>query len=122
MQFAVPSRAGRKSKDQLPDVICTQEYAVKIEEEYSINTTVELKGKLAVFCIYVTQCELYSQESSYSQDGHFLRLQLKTDEFHRRNFVRKNAALKCQVETLAKELDEKRRCTGSLQPAGALKT
>ena len=63
-----PSRAGRKSKDQLPDVICTQEYAVKIEEEYSINTTVELKGKLAVFCIYVTQCELYSQESSYEQD------------------------------------------------------
>ena len=36
---------GRKSKNQLPDVVCTQEYAEKIAE-YSKKPTIELKRKL----------------------------------------------------------------------------
>ena len=63
---------GRKSKDQLPDVICTQEYAEKIAEEYlkKNNCRAERKSSLCkgIVDFYVVQCERYSQDSSYEQD------------------------------------------------------
>ena len=109
---------GRKSKDQLPDVICTQEYAEKIAEEYSKKPTVELKRKLK--CARRLLSSTSSNVNCTPRKAPASRTPLPSPPVKKRRISseklqEENATLKCQVETLTKELEEKRRCIDSLQ-------
>jgi hypothetical protein len=109
---------GRKSKDQLPDVICTQEYAEKIAEEYSKKPTVELKRKLK--CTRRLLSSTSSNVNCTPRKAPASRTPLPSPPVKKRRISSEklqgeNATLKCQVETLTKELEEKRRCIDSLQ-------
>ena len=109
---------GRKSKDQLPDIICTQEYAGKIAEEYSKNPTVELKQKLN--CARRLLSSTSSNVNSTPRKAPTSRAPLPSPSVKKKRVSaeklrEENSALKCQVETLTKELDEKRSRIDSLQ-------
>ena len=109
---------GRKSEDQLPDKICTQEYAEKIAKEYSKNPTVELKRKL--YCARRLLSSTSSNVHCTPRKPPKIRAPLPSPQVKKRRISsekldEENAALKCQVETLTKELDEKRSRIDSLQ-------
>ena len=111
-------RTGRTSKDQLPDVICTQEYAEKLAEDYSKKPTVELKRKLK--CARRLLSSSSSNANCTPRKAPTRRTPLPSPPVKKRRIsseklLVENTALNCQVETLTKELEEKRSCIDSLQ-------
>ena len=108
---------GRKSKNQLPDVICTQEYSEKIAEEYSKKPTVELKRKLecarrVLSSSNVNHCPPRKAPTSRTP---LPPRPTKKRRISSEKLEAENANLKCQVERLTKELDEKRKCIDNLK-------
>ena len=100
---------GRKSKDQLPDVICKQEYAEKLAEDYSKKPTVELKRKLK--CARRLLSFTSSNVNCTPRKAPTSRTPFPSPPVKKRRILseklhEESTALKCQVETLTKELEE----------------
>ena len=110
----------RKSKTQLPDVVCTQEYAKKIAEEYSKKLSIELKRKLECARRVLSSINAASKNNCTPRKAPASRTPLPSRPTKKRRMLpekleAENPNFKCQVERLTKELDEKRRCIDNLQ-------
>lgn len=110
---------GRKSKNQIPDVICTEEYADKIAQEYSKKPTIELKRKLEC-ARRVLSSSNQAQGKCTPRKAPASRTPLPSRPVKKRKIFSEkleaeNSSLKCQVESLTKELEQKNSCIDKLQ-------
>lgn len=113
------SSGKRENKNQLPDIICTKEYAANLEKEYSQKPSRELKRKIDCTKTVLASSNANTVRST-PRKAPASRTPLPSRPVKKRKILSEkleaeNSSLKCQVESLTKELEQKNSCIDKLQ-------
>ena len=110
----------RENKNHLPDIICTKEYAANLEKEYCKKPSRELKSKVDCTKMFLTSSNANTVKSSTrkppkdrSETAPIPRV--KKPRVSAANVAKENQKLKSQVESLTRELKEKKGFIEDLQ-------
>ena len=101
------SSGKRENKNQLPDIICTKEYAANLEKEYSQKPSRELKRKIDCTKTVLTSSNANTVRSTPRKPSKD-RSETPVPRVSDANVEKENLKLKSQVESLTRELNEKK--------------
>ena len=113
------SSGKRENKNQLPDIICTKEYAANVEKEYSQTPSRELKRKVDCTKTVLTSSNANTVRSTPRKPpkdrSETPVPRVKKRRVSAANVEKESQKLKSQVESLTRELNEKKALIEDLQ-------
>ena len=113
------SSGKRENKNQLPDIICTKEYAANLEKEYSQKPSRELKRKIDCTKTVLTSSNANTVRSTPRKPpkdrSETPVPRVKKRRVSAANVEKENQKLKSQVESLTRELNGKKALIEDLQ-------